>query len=239
MKKRIVIGAAVLVLGAACLSVPFIPTKARTVEFEVEAQDKEVEKEEEVSVKVTVAGNADMKEVEAYIYYDDSILSFEGADGDAITGTSGLLKLTDEFSEDTKESVYVLHFKALQVGKSSIAVDDAFVELKENEEVTSLQKTKASVTVLENEAKNEDASLESLDIFPGTLSREFAKDVYEYEVDVEKSVNDLVISAVANNSDSTVTVEGNENFSEGKNEVKITVTSVSGVNKEYKIIVNK
>ena len=56
---------------------------------------------------------------------------------------------------------------------------------------------------------------------------------------VDNETDDIVISAIPTDSESVVTVSGNENFKHGKNTVTITVTSISGFAKEYKIIVNK
>ena len=76
-------------------------------------------------------------------------------------------------------------------------------------------------------------------MFPDTLTPVFETGVYEYSMTVESDVTDIIISAIPSDSESIVKVDGNEELKAGSNTVTITVTSVSGVEKEYKIVVNK
>lgn len=68
---------------------------------------------------------------------------------------------------------------------------------------------------------------------------EFDKDTLEYTINVGSDVDSLDISALVEDSKSWAKIEGNENFSEGKNEVLITVYAEDGTTKTYKLTVNK
>lgn len=68
---------------------------------------------------------------------------------------------------------------------------------------------------------------------------EFDKDNLEYTINVGSDVNSLDISALVEDSRSWAKIEGNENFVEGENEVKVTVYAEDGTTKTYKLIVNK
>lgn len=68
---------------------------------------------------------------------------------------------------------------------------------------------------------------------------EFDKDTLEYTINVGSDVDSLDISALVEDAKSWAKIEGNENFSEGKNEVLITVYAEDGTTKTYKLTVNK
>lgn len=239
MKKFIYVLVLVLLLGGAFFAIQNIPSDAKQVEFQVETANETIEKGNDVTVTFSVKGDTQMKAVEAYIYYDDSILEFVSADSSAITGTSGVLKLSEQFEEGTSEAEYALVFHALEVGTTTFKVQEMHVEESENEEVTTVDNSAAKITVTKNNEESKDATLESLEVFPDTLTPVFEPGVYEYSMTVESDVTDIIISAIPSDSESIVKVDGNEELKAGSNTVTITVTSVSGVEKEYKIVVNK
>ena len=81
--------------------------------------------------------------------------------------------------------------------------------------------------------------LSSLTIDGVTLNPEFDKDVTEYTANVGEEIANLIVSAVAENSNAEVEVTGNENLQMGENTVTITVTSEAGETKTYTIRVTK
>lgn len=213
-------------------------SEASQVQYKITASNETVEKGNEVSVSLTVTGESVMKSVDAYVYYDDSILEFISDDKNVFTGTTGVLKLNDLFTDEVKEASYELKFKALEVGSASLKVQEMYVG-EEQEGVSTVDNVTTKITVKENRAESKDATLETLEVFPETLTPEFSKEVDSYEMTVDNETDDIVISAIPSDSESVIAVSGNENFKHGKNTVIITVTSKSGVKKEYKIIVNK
>lgn len=239
MKKFIYVLVLVLLFGGTFFAIQNMPSDAKQVEFQVETANETIEKGNDVTVTFSVKGDTQMKAVEAYIYYDDSILEFVSADSGAITGTSGVLKLSEQFEDGASEAEYALVFHALEVGTTTFKVQEMNVEELENEEVTTVDNSTAKITVTKNNEESRDALLESLEVFPDTLTPVFEPGVYEYSMTVESDVTDIVISAIPSDSESIVKVDGNEELKAGSNTVTITVTSVSGVKKEYKIIVNK
>lgn len=68
---------------------------------------------------------------------------------------------------------------------------------------------------------------------------DFNKDILEYNIEVGSDVDSLDISAIVEDGSAWAKIEGNENFKEGKNEVRITVYAQDGTTKTYKLIVNK
>lgn len=211
---------------------------ASQVHYKITVSDETVKKGNEVMVSFDVTGENPMKSVDAYVYYDDSILEFISADKDVFTGTTGVLKLNDVFPEEVKKVSYELKFKALEVGQASIKVQEMNVG-EAKEEISTVDNVSAIISVKENPSESKDATLQTLEVFPETLTPAFEKNVVSYEMTVDNETDDIVISAIPTDSESVVTVNGNENFKHGKNTVTITVTSLSGITKEYKIIVNK
>ena len=97
-------------------------------------------------------------------------------------------------------------------------------------------------TTKPEEPENEPSAnndLSSLTIDGVTLNPEFDKDVTEYTANVGEEIANLIVSAVAENSNAEVEVTGNENLQMGENTVTITVTSEAGETKTYTIRVTK
>ena len=81
--------------------------------------------------------------------------------------------------------------------------------------------------------------LSSLQITPGELKPEFSKDVYSYETTVPGETTSLAINALPEDSKSSVSIDGNENFEPGKQaHVTIKVTAETGDTHIYDLTVN-
>lgn len=78
-----------------------------------------------------------------------------------------------------------------------------------------------------------------LQITPGELKPEFSKDVYSYETTVPGETTSLAINALPEDSKSSVSIDGNENFEPGKQaHVTIKVTAETGDTHIYDLTVN-
>ena len=81
--------------------------------------------------------------------------------------------------------------------------------------------------------------LSSIQITPGELKPEFAKDTYTYETTVPGDTTSLAINAIPEDSKSSVSITGNEDFEPGKtSHISIKVTAETGDNHIYDIAVN-
>ena len=81
--------------------------------------------------------------------------------------------------------------------------------------------------------------LSSLTVNDYSLNKEFKKESLTYFVTVENDVASLNISAIAENSNSKVYINGNSDFKTGVNKVLITVVAENGNTKNYRIYVTK
>lgn len=89
------------------------------------------------------------------------------------------------------------------------------------------------------EEMSDNCFLSSLQITPGELKPEFSKDVYSYETTVPGETTSLAINALPEDSKSSVSIEGNENFEPGKQaHVTIKVTAETGDTHIYDLMVN-
>ena len=87
--------------------------------------------------------------------------------------------------------------------------------------------------------KSENADLKSLSIDIEGMTPNFDKTVTDYYLTVELDVEEINVSAVADDSSATVAVSGNTNLKEGENIINIIVTAEDGSTKTYVIHVTK
>ncbi len=72
-----------------------------------------------------------------------------------------------------------------------------------------------------------------------TLNREFSKENTTYFMTIDSDVNELDITATAEDSSATICIYGNEDLSEGTNKILISVTAENGNVRSYRIYVTK
>lgn len=67
----------------------------------------------------------------------------------------------------------------------------------------------------------------------------FDKGIFEYYLTVDNNTNSLDLTAVTENENSKIEINGNQNFKQGNNVVEIKVISPNGTSNSYKIYVTK
>lgn len=93
--------------------------------------------------------------------------------------------------------------------------------------------------------KSSDTSLQNLTVSTGQLSPGFSKNVKEYTLEVEKTVDEIILSPVANSHFATVTINGNTDLTKGiklqsgDNIIHIEVTAEDGTKSKYLIRVKR
>lgn len=87
--------------------------------------------------------------------------------------------------------------------------------------------------------KSNDANLRDLKVDAEGMTPEFSRNVTEYYLIVDLSVEKVKVTATPADSKATVQVTGNDKLEEGENTIKITVTAEDGTKKEYIIHVTK
>lgn len=100
---------------------------------------------------------------------------------------------------------------------------------------TATKSTSSSTT----STKSRNAYLSKLQINQEGLTPNFNKNKTSYAVTVGENVNDLKVTAIAEDSKSKVAISGNTGLKNGDNKVYITVTAQDGTKKVYTITVTK
>lgn len=116
----------------------------------------------------------------------------------------------------------------------SLTGDTTYINLNVTAENGSVSVYKVKVVKVYKSSNNNlsELKIEGYDI-------EFNKNTLEYEITVGSDVDSLDITALVEDSNAWVKIEGNDNFKEGKNEVRITVYAENGSSRTYKLLVNK
>lgn len=94
-------------------------------------------------------------------------------------------------------------------------------------------------TTKPEEKKSSNTNLKSLTITNQTLLPEFNSSTTEYSLNVGLDINELEIKAETEDSNSTVTIDGNKDLKVGKNTITITVKAQDETTKKYTITVTK
>lgn len=105
-----------------------------------------------------------------------------------------------------------------------------------NSAIKTVTKSTSSSTT---STKSSNAYLSKLQINQEGLTPNFNKNKTSYTVTVGENVNDLKVTAVAEDSKSKVAISGNTGLKNGDNKVYITVTAQDGTKKVYTITVTK
>jgi len=87
--------------------------------------------------------------------------------------------------------------------------------------------------------KSKNNNLKRLEITEMEIEPEFSKEITEYYLIVDLTVEELEIIALAEDPKATVNVYNNEELVEGENIIKIIVTAEDGTQKQYTIFVTK
>ena len=105
-----------------------------------------------------------------------------------------------------------------------------------NSAIKTVTKSTSSSTT---STKSSNAYLSKLQLNQDGLTPNFNKNKTSYAVTVGENVNDLKVTAVAEDSKSKVAISGNTGLKNGDNKVYITVTAQDGTQKVYTITVTK
>lgn len=131
-------------------------------------------------------------------------------------------------AENSKATVKIEGNEELKEGENNIKIT-VTAEDKTTKTYT-IKVTKGEILPQEPDNNGDDNALKlsELKILGVNFENGFDPDKYTYELMLNLAVNDLSITAVANQADAKVEILGNENFKEGENLVTIMLTSQDG-----------
>lgn len=129
---------------------------------------------------------------------------------------------------DSKATVTILGNKNIKKGENTITI-------KVKAEDGTIHKYYIYVTKIDN-VELANADLENIEIEDYTLTPSFNSSIYNYNLDIDKKITNLNITAIPQNEKANVKIEGNEELQEGENTIKITVTAENNTTtRTYKI----
>ncbi len=210
-------------------------THAKSAQMRIEVPDA-VKKEKEFIVKVILESDVQLYSIDAYLQYDATLLEFV-PDSAYVTGAEGVLELKDSYNQETKAATYEIRFKALDTGVTEIALTDVYLIDYEDLDYITVTPSAKKFEIGVNRMVAEDARLSELIVAPGTFTTEFDPNVLEYEMHVGLDVTTVGVSAIPMDDTSVVALEMPDKLLEGKNEIRITVTALSGNVNEYVVYV--
>lgn len=185
-----------------------------------------------VTINISASSDVNIFMCDFYVEYDASVLQVVSGDYDA--GGSGTLHFLS-----TDKTSFSVTFRAISAGSSSISLikSTAIVSSAEEDYMT-ISASSGNVIVSAPSSASSDNTLKSLQISPGTLSPAFSAGTTTYTATVGKDVDELVVSATANDDKAKVSVSGRR-MDPGKNTTRITVTAENGDTRTYIIYTTK
>lgn len=190
-------------------------------------------------VTLTVESTKEFKDFQTYVAYDPKILELIDT-GNHVTGSDGLVFISDIDGKKSNIHQYRMKFRALQEGSCEIYISDTvYIYEAATAAEMSVSKGTLQVDVDSAEIKEENQGLGSLTLGEGVLEPEFNSKVTDYRVEVSADTETLFMNAKAKLKAYKVTLEGNTNLKEGENIAKIVVTDKNGNDKVYTIVIHK
>lgn len=190
-------------------------------------------------VTLTVESTKEFKDFQTYVAYDPKVLELIDT-GNHVTGSEGLVFISDIDGKKSNIHQYRMKFRALQEGSCEIYISDTvYIYEASTAAEMSVSKGTLQVDVDAPEIKEENQGLGSLTVGEGVLEPEFNSDVTEYKVEVSADTETLFMNAKAKLKAYKVTLEGNTNLKEGENTAQIVVTDKNGSDKIYTILIHK
>lgn len=236
MRKRLLSMAIFLLLFTMGGLINARPCLAASAKVEISADSSEITVGDDIFVYINITSDTLFGDFEANLTYDPDILEYAGG-SPVISGNSGFLKIYDiGVSEGTKSRKYSLEFEALQVGMCELAFDRrAVVYDFDTGYEMSVSSNVLTLNVKAPETASANANLKSLKTGPVDITPAFDANITEYNVNVDNAVQQLVITALPEDSKARVSISGNDFLKEGENKVIITVLAESGDIIKYNI----
>lgn len=252
--KKINIMASIILTFLTILCNPVYTKATTTATVYLEANRDIIEKGEEVEVSFNIK---DEKTASYFvtIYFDETKFDLitEPENGSIEGNKIKLLWYDSKGGSGAKKSeLGKLKFKAKDEGTANFVIDGEFYTEKGQLIQTKFETLQVQIgkeeTILEKQAKEEqgsntqsnNANLQVLRLNIEGMVPSFQTDVYDYDLTVENSVNDIEVLAVTENPNAQIKITGNNGLKQGVNTITIkTISEDKTQEKNYKIKVTK
>ncbi len=184
--------------------------------------------------------DATIGDVETYLIYNADLMEFVTAPP-CITGGAGMLRISDIGAPGSQGSrTYVVRFQALARGTAEVSLDSRPMVYSYGNNIA--MSVSSNVLILPIDASkdaSDNANLSALKVNPGKISPAFATTIREYEVSVPYETEMIVVSALTEDENAVVGVNGSTGLQVGRNTVVVTVTAENGTEKRYYLYVTR
>lgn len=233
--------------------------KANSVTTTFKMEEKAIDLGKKFRVRLVIESQDTFHKMEGYISYDENMIQYVSAE-DGISGGRGKLKISlddleesqyvEEYEDDygvevenpkaelTKKTFEIV-FKAIKSGKTSLSFVDGVKIHGEKGKEMSFSSNSLEIRVKNKREASGISSLSFLEVEEAALKPAFSRSIFQYEVQVGEEVEKLNIKALPTDENAKITVAGNGKFKEGKNLVKVIVTSEGGFESNYEILVDR
>lgn len=238
-KLRQIISTLLLVCALGVLLPGYVMTSFAAGSAKISFSDPTVTVGEEINVtmKYETTDGSGLGDTKILLAYDATLLEFV-ADDNAFGGAGSINVRTPPAGK--KEQSVKLQFKALQAGTAKLTITSADVYNNDGQWIDEVTEGNSTITIKPLATSSADATLQNLQISPGTLTPAFTPQTDTYRVTVGLNTDKFSVDAKTNNDGAKIEINGGTELQEGENTVVCKVTAEDGVTtKDYTITVNK
>lgn len=239
MKRKIFYIFLILILSSSFQAFSLAENNEENLILKIENDKKEVYLDETFKIYIDI-GNISVSAYTLNLYFDNSKLEYaEGAENTNILNNRIITIWYDEkggINPKENEQIAEFTFRAIEEGNINFNLSGEFFDkdgnvLNVNEANIQLKIKGIEESKDDNQEEKEDlttsndSSLKILRLSEEGIVPEFLPDIKDYYFVTSKDFTNLNITAIPNNSDANVRINGNDNLNEGINKITIDVTS--------------
>ena len=124
-------------------------------------------------------------------------------------------------------------------GQTEALNPNASTHSNENKPPITYNNNSYTQTNTQTQEKSDNANLKSLTVDVEGLTPEYNKNITDYYLIVDLSIESINVEAATEDVNATYYISGNEEITQGQNTIKIVVTAENGTTKTYNIYVTK
>ena len=239
MKRKIFYIFLILILSSSFQAFSLAENNEENLILKIENDKKEVYLDETFKIYVDI-GDISVSAYTLNLYFDNSKLEYaEGPENTNILNNRIITIWYDEkggINPKKNEQIAEFTFRAIEEGNINFNLSGEFFDkdgnvLNVNEANIQLKIKGIEESKDDNQEEKEDlttsndSSLKILRLSEEGIVPEFSPDIKDYYFVTNKDFTNLNITAIPNNSDANVRINGNDNLNEGINKITIDVTS--------------
>ena len=175
--------------------------------------------------------------------------TIDSEEAGTVTVSSSFIEVVDEetgntiapFSAEVETTLFQLSLRARAEADGDTVLNIASTgTFKKGDGSILSSYSSGTLTVNIAHGVSTDATLSALSIEGITMTPAFDPQVFEYSATVSRDVTSIVVNAVPNNLQATISIDGADELSSGENIVSIHVLAQDGIRwKDYRIFVNR